>query len=351
MNPHIETLSFLGMRAIIASAAMRRLFDTIRRAAPSNVSVLIRGESGSGKEVVARALHHYSLRASKPWVDLSCAALPEHLVESELFGFEKGAFSGADCVKPGLFELASQGTLFLDEIAELDPKLQVKLLRVLDGNPFYRLGGTKKIPVDVRLLAATNQDLGSGIKQGTFRNDLYHRLAQIEIHVPPLRARTEEIIPIANMFLAQQNPAMRFDEDAEYLLRNYSWPGNVRQLRNIVVKCAVLSDSDLITGSDMPEELQFAQPQQQVVNDLYRLNSSLKAATIVSPLVSAALTGGAMLEGMEKQTILKTLSETGGHHQRTAEMLGISRRTLSRKLKLYESSSMPQVDPRQQDIL
>jgi len=250
MSHQIETLTFLGMRAIIASSAMRRLFDTIRRAAPSNATVLIRGESGSGKEVVARALHHYSVRSQKPWVDLSCAALPEHLVESELFGFERGAFSGADYAKQGLFELASQGTLFLDEVAELDPKLQVKLLRVLDGNPFYRLGGTKKIPVDVRLIAATNQDLEIAIRHGKFRTDLYHRLAQIEVHVPPLRNRVDDVIPIANMFLEQQNPNMRFDGKAEDLLRGYHWPGNVRELRNTVVKCAVLADSNLITASD-----------------------------------------------------------------------------------------------------
>ena len=351
MSNHIDTLSFLGMRAIIASLAMRRLLDTIRRAAPSNVTVLIRGESGSGKEVVARALHHYSVRASKPWVDLSCAALPEHLVESELFGFEKGAFSGADYFKPGLFELASQGTLFLDEVAELDTKLQVKLLRVLDGHPFYRLGGTKKIPVDVRLVAATNQDLADAIRQGSFRNDLYHRLAQIEIYVPPLRSRIDDIIPIANMFLTQQNPQLRLDEDAEHLLRNYSWPGNVRELRNIVVKCAVLSDSDVITGSDLPEALQSMPSRQHLGDDLFRLNSVLRGAITVSPLASAALSGGTKLEGMEKQTILKALSETGGHYQRAAEMLGISRRTLSRKLKLYERDLMPLVHTGEQDIL
>jgi DNA-binding NtrC family response regulator len=351
MSHHIETLTFLGMRAIIASSPMHRLLDTIRRAAPSNATVLIRGESGSGKELVARALHHYSARAVKPWVDLSCAALPEHLVESELFGYEKGAFSGANNTKPGLFELASQGTLFLDEVAELDAKLQVKLLRVLDGNPFYRLGGTRKIPVDIRLIAATNQNLENAIRVGTFRNDLYHRLAQIELHVPPLRNRSEDVVPIANMFMAQQNPNMRFDRDAEHLLRNYSWPGNVRELRNVVVKCAVLVDSDIITGSDLPNELQSAPANNHSGNDLLRLNSALAGAITVSPLASAALAGGAMLEGMEKQMILKALSETGGHHQQAAEMLGISRRTLSRKMKSYVNGSLPEAPPRHQDSL
>ena len=351
MGHHIEALTFLGMRAIIASSPMHCLLETIKRAAPSNATILIRGESGSGKEVVARALHHYSARAAKPWVDLSCAALPEHLVESELFGYEKGAFSGANNTKPGLFELAAEGTLFLDEVAELDAKLQVKLLRVLDGNPFYRLGGTKKIPVDIRLIAATNQDLENAIRKGTFRNDLYHRLAQIELHVPPLRTRTEDIVPIANMFMAQQNPNMRFDAEAERLLCNYSWPGNVRELRNVVVKCAVLVDSNIITGSDLPTDLQSAPAKNHSGNDLYRLNSALAGAMTISPLASAAISGGAILEGMEKQMILKALSDTGGHHQRAAEMLGISRRTLSRKIKSYVVGSLPETYPRHQESL
>jgi DNA-binding NtrC family response regulator len=351
MSNHIETLSFLGMRAIIASPAMKRLFETIRRAAPSNATVLVRGESGSGKEVVARALHHYSVRASKPWVDLSCAALPEHLVESELFGFEKGAFSGADYMKQGLFELASQGTLFLDEVAELEPKLQVKLLRVLDGNPFFRLGGTRKIPVDVRMVAATNQDLEGAIRCGKFRGDLYHRLAQIEIRVPPLRSRAEDIVPIANMFLAQQNPNMRFDAEAQRLLTNYNWPGNVRELRNMVVKCAILADSDVIVASDLPSELHTAPAYSYSGDDLFQLNSALTTSVTVSPIAAAALDGGAMLEGMEKQMILKVLSETGGHYQRAAERLGISRRTLSRKMKLYERDLGPAAQPHQQDCI
>src|SRR5205809_2944263 len=176
-----QTKSFLGMPAIVSSPAMRQLLELVERIAQTNAAVLITGESGSGKELIARAIHHYSLRCSKPWVDVSCAALPEHLVESELFGYEKGAFSGADSAKPGLFELAHQGTLFLDEIGELEPRMQVKLLRVLDGVPYYRLGGTRKVSVDVRVIAATNQDLEEMIRNGRFRNDLFHRIGQISI--------------------------------------------------------------------------------------------------------------------------------------------------------------------------
>src|SRR5260370_22711927 len=219
MNNPPDAMSFLGMRAIIASSAMRELLAFEERVAQTNASVLIAGESGSGKEVIARALHHYSLRCSKAWVDVSCAALPEHLVESELFGYERGAFSGADSPKPGLFELAHQGTLFLDEIGELDPRMQVKLLRVLDGVPYYRLGGTRKVSVDVRIIAATNQDLDEMVKSGRFRNDLFHRIGQINITVPPLRERRDDILPLAEYFLQQQNPHLTLSEEAIGLLR------------------------------------------------------------------------------------------------------------------------------------
>jgi len=193
---------FLGMQAVVVSEPMLRLLDTVERVARSTATVLIHGESGTGKELVARAVHHLSMRSQKPWVDLSCAALPEHLLESELFGYEKGAFSSADSAKPCLFEMAHQGTIFLDEIAELDLRMQVKLLRVLDGVPYYRLGGVKKVSVDVRVVAATNQDLEAAVAAGKFRGDLYHRLSQITLYVPPLRHRVADIVPLAQFFAA-----------------------------------------------------------------------------------------------------------------------------------------------------
>src|SRR5579862_1066161 len=196
-----QTSVFLGMTAIIASDPMRRLITQIERAAKSSAAILITGESGSGKEVAARAVHHFSPRSHRPWVDLSCAALPEHLLESELFGYDRGAFSGADHTKPGLFEMAHQGTLFLDEIGELDPKMQVKLLRVLDGVPYYRLGATKKVSTDVRVVAATNRDLEQAVSEGRFRSDLFHRLSQFVLRVPPLRERLEDIAPLARHIL------------------------------------------------------------------------------------------------------------------------------------------------------
>ena len=293
---------------------MRQLLGLVERIAQTNAAVLISGESGSGKELIARAVHHYSLRCAKPWVDVSCAALPEHLVESELFGYEKGAFSSADAPKPGLFELANHGTLFLDEIGELEPRMQVKLLRVLDGVPYYRLGGVRKVAVDVRVVAATNQDLERMVRSGDFREDLYHRLGQICLQVPSLRERPEDIVPLAEHFLKQTNPASSFASEALRELQRYSWPGNVRELRNVVTKAAVLARNSEIQASD----LVFAQPGPVGVVGLAR-----------------AVANPSNLDGMEKTTILQVLAQTNGHQQKAAELLGISRRTLSRKLKLY----------------
>src|SRR5579871_208876 len=218
--------SFLGMTAVIQSAPMRQLMHKVEKIAKSSAAVLIIGETGSGKEVVARALHHHSLRCGKPWIDVNCAALPDHLLESELFGHEKGAFSGADSMKQGFFELANGGTLFLDEVGELDLKMQVKLLRVLDGTPYYRLGGTRKVTVDVRIVAATNVDLRAAVEKGTFRRDLYHRLDQARMEVPPLRARTDDVEALAHFFLHREAPHLQFTPAAMQTMRSHAWPGN-----------------------------------------------------------------------------------------------------------------------------
>jgi DNA-binding NtrC family response regulator len=311
MGHSSELETFLGIEAVIVSPAMRDVMQLARRVAQTQASVLITGESGSGKEVVARAIHHYSLRATKPWVDINCGALPEHLVESELFGYEKGAFSGAESTKPGLFELADKGTLFLDEIGELDPKMQVKLLRVLDRVPYYRLGGNRKISVDVRVVAATNRDLGEGIRACTFRGDLYHRLGQIKIHVPPLRERREDILPLAQFFLCQHDPELQLDGDAEARMLAHAWPGNVRELRNVLMTTAVLAANKRISAADVAIEEQ---------------------ADAWSPAITPAPTN---LDELERQTILRALEQTGQHQERAAGLLGISSRTLSRKLKSY----------------
>ncbi len=304
----------LGMPAIISSEAMRQVVRVVQRVAQCNAAVFITGETGTGKELIARALHHFSLRCNMPWVDINCGALPEHLVESELFGYEKGAFSGADQAKSGLFELAHTGTLFLDEVGELHPRMQVKLLRVLDGVPYFRLGGVKKINVDVRIIAATNQNLEEAIRDGKFRSDLFHRLSQVHIHVPPLRERRDDIAPLAEFFLEQQDPRLRLSADVQDVLGRYHWPGNVRELRNAVMRAALLVSGGKISVSDLP--------------------ATIRSASRVKP--SVPLTG---LDEMERQMILQVLDQTGGHHTKAAELLGISRRTLSRKLRQYGVSS------------
>jgi len=303
---------FLGMKAVIASETMHSLMSLAERVARSKATVLILGESGSGKEVLARAIHHFSSRSEKPWVDLNCGALPEQLIESELFGYDRGAFSGAATNKPGLFELAHQGTIFLDEIAELEMKMQVKLLRVLDGVPYYRLGGVKKVTVDVRVVAATNQELETAVAQGRFRSDLYHRLTQITLRVPPLRQRVGDIAPLAMHFLAQHDPALRFSPCALDVLVRHAWPGNIRELRNVVMRAAVLSLGDEIRAEDLP----FDQ---------------------ASHIEAASISTTTSIEGMERKMIFDALHSTNGHQQKAAAKLGISRRTLSRKLKVYDS--------------
>ena len=320
------------MTAIIVSEPMQRLMQVVQRVARSSATTLITGESGVGKELVARAVHIYSSRAGKPWVDFNCAALPEQLLESELFGHERGAFSGADTTKPGLFELAHQGTIFLDEVGELDARLQVKLLRVLDGTPYYRLGGVRKVSVDVRVVAATNRDLERGVAQGRFRGDLYHRLAQFTLHVPPLRARHADIEPLARHFLAEHFPGLELASSAIGALRNYSWPGNIRELRNAVIQAGVMNQTGEITSQDFR-----LRSSPQPVNDAGQGIGNYGEDCEGADDDSASLEAPGSLEKMERRMIEEALAATGGHQQKAAARLGISRRTLSRKLKLYES--------------
>ena len=297
---------------LIASPLMHKFMAMVERVAAHTEIVLITGETGSGKELIARSIHDNSPRRSMPWVDINCAALPEHLVESELFGYEKGAFSGADSSKPGLFELADKGTLLLDEIGELDLKLQVKLLRVLDGATYYRLGGHRKITVDVRIVAATNQELEVAVEEGRFRRDLFHRLSQFQLRVPPLRERPEDVVALSQHFLALKNRRLRFSSDALSALACYGWPGNVRELRNLIAKLAMESAGTEITADDLLAEIS------------------------VQKQCSAPSLPATNLEGMEEQMIIKALENTGGHRGLAAEQLGISRRTLSRTLREYE---------------
>jgi PAS domain S-box-containing protein len=304
-----------GTQFLIASPIMHKFMGMVDRVAGHTETVLVTGETGTGKELVARTIHESSYRYKSLLVDINCAALPEHLVESELFGYEKGAFSGADSSKPGLFELADKSTIFLDEIGELQPQIQVKLLRVLDGAPYYRLGGNHKITVDVRVVAATNQDLELAVKEGRFRKDLFHRLSQFQLRVPPLRERSEDIAALARHFLSLKAADKVFAADALIVLQAHLWPGNIRELRNLVAKLAMATDQREITATEVTAEL--------------------CGEAVVERRVSGAVPLG-NLDNMEEQMIIRALERTGGHRAQAADQLGISRRTLSRKLREYE---------------
>lgn len=309
-----------GAPFIVCSEVMHRLLAMARRIARNPAAVLLVGETGTGKELLANFIHCNSLRASQPFIDINCAALPEHLVESELFGYEKGAFSGADRVRPGLFELADNGTLLLDEIGDLEPKLQAKLLRVLDGVAFYRLGGTRKVSVDVRIIAATNIHLETAVREGRFRNDLYHRLSQFQLRVPALRERTDDIVPIAQSFLAEQKPEGNLSQGAIDALLAYSWPGNIRELKNVMMQAAMAVAGSTVTCGDLPRHIQQA---------VRGSTMSTGVASAVSPAESPSLSE------LKRQAILRALDSTNGHQDKAARQLGISRRTLSRKLEEY----------------
>jgi DNA-binding NtrC family response regulator len=316
MQEELERRS--GFASIIGkSAEMKQVFDMVRQVAPSRSSVLITGESGSGKEMIAEALHYNSPRKDKSFIKLHCAALTESLLESELFGHEKGAFTGAIARKRGRFELAHLGTLFLDEIGEINQNVQIKLLRVLEEKKFERVGGEETIEVDVRLIAATNRDLKEAIAKGSFREDLYYRLNVVNIHIPPLRERKEDIPLLVAAFLkefSQENgkPIEGIDPKARLALYNYSWPGNVRQLRNSVESAVVLSKGSTITLEDFPP--------------------NIRGETGVDTL---RLSLGSSLAEMEKEVIRSTLAREGGNKSRTAEILGIGRKTLHRKIEEY----------------
>ncbi len=300
---------------IVRSDALKRVMKLVEQVACHPAAVLIVGETGTGKEMIARSIHGHSLRCNKPWVDVNCAAIPEHLVESELFGYEKGAFSGADAQKIGYFEMADGGTLFLDEIGDLDPRVQVKLLRVLDGAPYYRLGGNKKVDVDVRVVAATNQNLEELVRAGRFRSDLYHRLAEFKLEIPPLRERPEDLLALADQILHQHYPNSHFSHDAVTAMLSYEWPGNVRELRNTVFRAVMLARNAHIeiTAADL------------------KLNQAVQPASGKTPLSRD-------LDQLERQIVFDALERCGGNQGKAAQALGISRRTLLRKLKTYRET-------------
>ncbi len=303
----------LGRVFVGASPAFSRLSELIGRVAAADAAVLITGETGSGKEIVAKLVHARSPRREKPFVVVDCAALQESLLQSELFGHERGAFTGADRAKPGLFEVAHAGTIFLDEIGEVSLPTQVKLLRVLDTSTFRRVGGTSEIRVDVRLIAATNRDLSAMVKQGLFREDLFYRLTTISLQVPPLRERDGDVDLLARYFVAQLNERFdrrkRIGDAALEALRRHDWPGNVRELKHAIEAALVVCDGDEVGPEHLPATLRGPAPPRPAPGPLPTLDQ------------------------LERDHIRRVLDEVGGHRGQAAKTLGISERNLYRKLK------------------
>ena len=330
LRAQIERTNSATPEIIAESPQMKEILRLVRRVAPSETSVLITGESGTGKELVAQAIHRLSKRADRPFIDLNCAALQDTLLESELFGYEAGAFSGARNRKLGLFELADGGTLFLDEIMEMPSQLQSKLLRALETRSFFRVGGVKKVEVDVRLIAATNRDPKTALAEGIFRSDLMYRINSFEVFIPPLRERKEDIEPLALHLLRQVSGAGKLDLTQPVLeaLTSFSWTGNVRQLRNCLERAALLADNGRITVKELPPEV------------LLRSETPNVSVSFGSPrstgVNSFQNTSPTNLRESEKQQIINALERTGWHRGKTAELLGISPSTLYRRLREYD---------------
>jgi Nif-specific regulatory protein len=300
------------------SGPMRQVHEQVTQVARANTTVLLRGESGTGKELLAHAIHYNSSRAKRPFVKVSCAALPHDLIESELFGYEKGAFTGANGTRKGRFEVAHGGTLFLDEIGELSPMTQVKLLRVLQEREFERVGGTVSIKVDIRLVAATNKDLEKAIAHGDFRDDLYHRLNVFTIFVPPLRERKPDILLLADHFLEKfarehGKQIRRISTPAIDMLASYHWPGNVRELSNVIERAVVVCDSSVIHGHHLPPTLQTAEA-----------SGTMQTQTLQETL-----------EAVERDALQDALKSARGNRARAARLLGATERVFNYRVRKY----------------
>ena len=326
VNLHEQLDQKFGLENLIGqSPAMLQMFDIIRQVAPTRASVLITGETGTGKELVAHAVHNLSPRKGGPFITVHAAALPTTLLESELFGHEKGAFTGAVERRAGRFEMADGGTIFLDEVGELEPAMQVKLLRVLEERKFERVGGNKTIEVDVRLVAATNRDLKKMVAEGKFRDDLFYRLSVVTVGLPPLRERRDDVpllVATFNRQYSEENnvPVREITQEAINLLMAYDWPGNVRELRNALEQMVVLARGDRLTVRDIPAPI--------------RTGADLTKISVVRPGVTMTV------EEAERQLIVQALKETNGNRTKAADKIGMSRRTLHRKLKQYRLEAL-----------
>ena len=329
LRAHIARTHHAMPEIVAESRQMKEALRLVQRVAPSDTSVLITGESGVGKELIAEAIHRLSRRSEKPFVDLNCAALQDTLLESELFGHEAGAFSGARARKLGLFEIADGGSLFLDEVMEMPMHLQSKLLRALETRSFFRVGGVKKVEVDVRLIAATNRDKDQAIAEGIFRADLMYRINSFEINIPPLRERSDDIIPLArhllNKLAGAQAPEL--SPTAIEALSAFYWSGNVRQLRNCLERAVLLADNGIITPRELPPEIAF-RTERPVVSVSYNSPAPMGVRSFHSSPTN--------LRDVERQQIIGALEKTGWHRGKTAEMLGISPSTLYRRLREYD---------------
>lgn len=299
-----------------SSASMRNIFTLILKVAPTDSTVLISGESGTGKELIASAIYEHSLRKGKPFIKINCVAIPEGLLESELFGHEKGSFTGAIEQKMGKFELANKGTVFLDEIGDMPLPTQAKLLRVLQEKEFERVGGTKTIKVDIRFIAATNKKLSEMIKNGTFREDLYFRLNVFPVTIPPLRERKEDIVLLANYFMKSSKFKLRLSNSALQKTINYGWPGNVRELKNVIEQASILNDDGIIKPHHLPGI------DDKNIQDLDDINESV-------PIDEK-------LNIMEKEIIIEALRKTGGVQVKAANLLGINQRSLWHRIKKHQ---------------
>ncbi len=311
----------LDDRVVYASKKMEELLELVRTVARSEATVLVRGESGTGKELIANAVHSYSNRAAGPKIKVNCGAIPENLLEDELFGHEKGSFTDAKGERKGKFELAHGGTIFLDEIGDMPPQLQVKILRVLQERQFERIGGTKTLTVDVRLLAATNRDLEELIREGEFRQDLYYRLNVIQIVLPPLRERGDDVIKLAAHFLAKFNAKngksfRGFSGEAQQMLLGYGWPGNVRELENAIERAVVLGQGDEVRAEHLPGHMKgHARSKDDIIARLFETDLSL--------------------DDLEKDLIQKALDRSAWNQSKAARMLGLTRRTLQYRVEKH----------------
>jgi len=329
------------------SESMKEIFAVIDRVAATPSTVLITGESGTGKELIARALHENSNRKDTPYIRVNCAAIPPTLIESELFGYEKGAFTGAESQKPGRFELADGGTLFLDEIGEISMEMQVKLLRAIQEGEFERVGGVTTTRVSVRLITATNQDLRQRIAESLFREDLFYRLNVVHIHLPPLRDRQEDVPLLIDHFLSKYNERLgksvdRVDAEAVSLLTKYDWPGNIRELENVVERCVLFCDEDEIGIKHLPPDVSGAQINTPSSGD-FAIPEDLLAEGGLKDQVRAATAS------LERQLIIRALDQTGRNVTRAAQLLKISRKSLQIKMKefgLRDEPTEPSAEPR-----